>query len=207
MTKDPFKQTEARWSHRLRRAALWVLFALVLLIPKTLSLRKRPGVWNPLRFGVAVIGVLLFAAPENSIGFQLFALLLILLALAVRPTRQGKSVDEQARELGALVVLNGGRFLLTDGKTQQARLFVAPERFHVLDLEHRPLLEIPWTAVSSVRTEEAGGAWKLLVEFQEARAAFYYEGFFAGHLAQIAETTLRNRLRKELPVIGQLPTF
>lgn len=202
MTKDSFKQTEARWSHRLRRTALWFLFALVLLIPKTLSLRKRPGVWNLLRFGVAVIGVLLFAAPENSIGFQLFALSLILLALAVRPTRQGKSVDEQARELGALVVLNGGRFLLTDGKTQQARLFVAPERFHVLDLEHRPLLEIPWSAVSAVRTEEAGGGWKLLIEFQEATAAFHYDGFFAGHLAQIAETTLRNHLRKELHVIG-----
>ncbi len=202
MTKDPFKQTEVRWSNRLRRTALWLLFALVLLIPKTLSLRKRPRVWNLLRFGVAVIGVLLFAAPENSIGFQLLALLLILLALAVRPTRQGKSVDEQARELGALVVLNGGRFRPTDGKTRQARLFVASERFHVLDLEHRPLLEIPWTAVSSVRAEPAGGGWQLLVESQETTAAFHYDGFFAGHLAQIAATTLRNHLRKELPVIG-----
>ena len=201
MAKNSFKQTEVRRSNRLRHTALWILFALVLLIPKTLSLRKRPGVWNLLRFGVAVLGVLLFAAPEASIGFQLFALLLILLALAVRPTRQGKSVDEQARELGALVVLNGGRFLLTDGMTQQARLFVAPERFHVLDFEHRPLLEIPWIAVSSVSTEEASGGWKLLVEFQETIAAFHYDGFFAGHLAQIAETTLRNHLRKELPVI------
>ncbi len=201
MAKNSFKQTEVLRSNRLRHTALWILFALVLLIPKTLSLRKRPGVWNLLRFGVAVLGVLLFAAPEASIGFQLFALLLILLALAVRPTRQGKSVDEQARELGALVVLNGGRFLLTDGMTQQARLFVAPERFHVLDFEHRPLLEIPWIAVSSVSTEEASGGWKLLVEFQETIAAFHYDGFFAGHLAQIAETTLRNHLRKELPVI------
>ena len=202
MTKDPSKQAEANWTHRLRRTVLWFLFALVLLIPKTLSLRKRPGVWNLLRFGVAVIGVFLFAMQGGSAGFYLFVLLLILLALAVRPTRQEKSVDEQARELGALVVLNGGRFLHTDGKTRQARLFVAPERFHVLDLEHRPLLEIPWTAVSSVRAEQAGGAWKLLVEFQETIASFHYDGFFAGHLAQIAETTLRSRLRKELPVIG-----
>jgi len=201
MTKDPSKQAEVNWTHRLRRTALWFLFALVLVIPKTLSLRKRPGLWNLLRFGVAVIGVFLFAMQGGSAGFHLFGLLLILLALAVRPTRQGKSVDEQARELGALVVLNGGRFLLTNGKTQQARLFVAPERFHVLDLEHRPLLEIPWTAVSSVRTEPAGGGWKLLVEFQEVTAAFHYDGFFAGHLAQIAATTLRNHLRKELPVI------
>ena len=72
----------------------------------------------------------------------------------------------------------------------------------MLDLEHRPLLESPWTTVSSVRTEEAGGGWQLLVEFQEATAAFHYDGFFAGHLAQIAETILRNHLRKELPVIG-----
>ncbi len=202
MTKDPSKQAEGNWTHRLRRTALWFLFALVLLIPKTLSLRKRPGLWNLLRFGVAVLGVFVFAMQGGSAGFYLFGLLLILLALAVRPTRQERSVDEQARELGALVVLNGGRFLLTNGKTRQARLFIAPERFHVLDLEHRPLLEILWTAVSSVRTEEARGGWQLLVEFQETTIVFHYDGFFAGHLAQIAETTLRNRLRKELPVLG-----
>ena len=81
MTKDAFKQTEARWSDRLRRTALWVLFALVLFIPKTLNLRKRPGLWNLLRFGVAVIGVFLFAMQGGSAGVYLFGLLLILLAL------------------------------------------------------------------------------------------------------------------------------
>ena len=202
MTKDTSKQAEANWTHRLRRAALWFLFALVLLIPKTLSLRKRPGLWNLFRFGVAVLGVFVFTIQGGSAGFYLFGLLLILLALTVRPTRQERSVDEQARELGALVVLNGGRFRPADGKIRQARLFIAPERFHVLDLEHRPLLEILWTAVSAVRTEEAGGGWQLLVEFQETTVVFHYDGFFAGHLAQIAETTLRNRLRKELPVLG-----
>lgn len=201
MTTDPSKQTETNWTHRLRRAALWFLFALVLLIPKTLSLRKRPGLWNLLRFGVAVLGVFVFTIQGGSAGFYLFGLLLILLALTVRPTRQERSVDEQARELGALVVLNGGRFRPADGKTRQARLFIAPERFHVLDLEHRPLLEIPWTAVSAVRAEEASSGWQLLVEFQETTIVFLYDGFFAGHLAQIAETTLRNRLRKELPVL------
>ena len=76
MTKDLSKQTATNWTHRLRRTALWFLFALVLLIPKTLSLRKRPGVWDLLRFGVAVLGVFLFAMQGGSAGFYLLGLLL-----------------------------------------------------------------------------------------------------------------------------------
>lgn len=143
---------------QLKRAALFVLFALALLIPKTLGLFKR-----------------------------------------LRPGRPAKPVDEQARELGALVVLNGGWF-----QGARARLFVGPGRVHVLDFKHRPLAEIPLSKVSSVRLEEnQARGWRLMVEWSQDRAEFHYGGFFAEHLAEVAATTLRNQMRRQLPVISR----
>ena len=34
-------------------------------------------------------------------------------------------------------------------------------------------------------------------------ARFRYDGFFAEHLARVAETTVRNVLRRELPVLRE----
>ena len=192
---------ETRWAGRLRRAALLVLFSLVLLIPKVLALRRRRRWWNALRLTAAVTGAFLFADKAGSPGQLLFGLWLLLLALFVRPAKQEKSVDEQARGLGALVALNGGRFARAGEPPRPVRLFLAPERVHVLDLEHQPLLEIPLGSVSSVRAEAVAGGWRLLISCEESPAEFHYEGFFAEHLARIAETTLRSQLHRELPVV------
>ena len=200
---------------RLRRAALFVVFAAVLLIPKTLSLRRRGWLWNSLRLVAAIVGAALLTEMKDGSAVGLHSavgLLLILLAVLLRPAREGKSVDEQARELGALVVLNGGRFSAAGEKQVQARLFVAPERVHVLDLQHRPLLEIPLATVLSVRVEEEDeakeakeakeqGGWRLVVEWQQGVAVFHYQGFFAEHVARIAETTVQGQLKRELPVV------
>ncbi len=207
MSDEQGEQPLASWPQRLRRGALFVLFALVLLIPKALDLRRRPRMWNALGFAAAAIGAFFFADKAGSLGSHLFGLLLILSALLARPAKRGKSVDDHARELGAVVVVNGGRFQTatghpdTSGRVRACRLFVASERLHVLDLQHRPLLEIPFDAVSSVRAEEAAGSWRLLVERHKGIAEFHYDGFFAEHLARVAETTLRSQLRRELPVM------
>ena len=201
MAQERSGQAQANLAQRLRRAALFVLFSLVLLIPKTLALRRRRRWWNLLRFVLALIGTFLLAEQAGSPGQLLLGLLLLLLALFVRPAREKRSVDEQARELGTLVVLNGGRFSRTDKPPRPVRLFLAPERVHVLDLEHQPLLEIPLSSISSVRAEAASPGWRLRVSCEESPAEFHYEGFFAEHLARIAETTLRSQLLRELPVV------
>ena len=188
-------------AQRLRRAALFVLFSLVLLIPKGLALRRRPRWWNLLRFAVALIGIFLLADQGASTSQLLLGLSLLLLALFVRPARGKRSVDEQARELGALVVLNGGRFSRAGKPPRPVRLFLAPEALHVLDLEHQPLLEIPVGSISSVRAEPTVGGWRLRVSSEESPQEFYYDGFFAEHLARIAETTLRSQLHRELPIV------
>lgn len=189
---------------RLRRAALFVLFALVLLIPKTLALRRHRGLWNTLRLAVAIVGAILLTAGKGGLSAWLslaVGLLLVLAALLARPAEASKTVDEQGRELGALVVLNGGRFWGANGKPTRVHLFVAPERLHVLDSRHRPLLEIHLDEVSSLQVEPAADGWQLRLERPGQSAAFFYDGFFAEHLARVAETTLRSQLRRELPVV------
>ncbi len=192
------------WPQRGRRAALFVLFALVLLIPKTLGLRRRPRAWKAIRVGLALIGATLVVAPMGGAWSWLAApigLALFFVALLAAPAKHGKSVDEQARELGTLVVVNGGWFQRAGDGRVAARLFVAPERVVALDFQHVPLVEIPLGAVSSVRAEEAADGWKLRVVWDGTAAEFSYDGFFAEHLARVAENTLRSLLQRELPVL------
>ncbi|MEE8201967.1 MAG: hypothetical protein V3R29_12475 [Candidatus Acidoferrales bacterium] len=190
------------WGQRLRRAALFVLFFLVLLIPKALGLRRRRRLWMALRFLAAVVGAGLVLGSGGEWGWlSAVGIALLLVALAARPARETKTTDEQARELGALVVLNGGRFQAGEGNSMQTRLYVAEDRVHVLDLEHRRLLEIPLGGVSSVVAEEAKGQWRLVVEWSGGRAVFRYGGYFAEHLARVAETTLNCQRRAELPIL------
>ncbi|MGH9777284.1 MAG: hypothetical protein ACRD5I_02630 [Candidatus Acidiferrales bacterium] len=184
---------------RLRRAALFVLFGLVLLIPKTLGLRRRKDLWNVLRLLAGIVGAVLLFDKLGGLGSALTGLLLLLFALLVRPVQEGKTVDAQARELGALVVLNGGRLREAGGEV--VRLFLTPEKLHALDLKHRQRLELPLAFVGSVRVEEAREGWRLTIEWEGKETEFDFDGFFAEHLARVAETTLRSQLRRELPVL------
>lgn len=184
---------------RLRRAGLFVLFGLVLLIPKTLSLRRRKDLWNVLRLLAGVVGAVLLFDKVGGLGSALAGLLLLLFALFVRPVKEGKTVDARARELGALVVLNGGRLREAGGEV--VRLFLTQEKVHALDLKHRARLEIPLASVRAVRAEEVRDGWRLKIEWEGKETEFDYDGFFAEHLARVAETTLRSQLRCELPVL------
>ena len=52
--------------------------------------------------------------------------------------------------------------------------------------------------------EDEAQTWDLEItwESKDMRTArFRYDGFFAEHLARVAENTVRNVLRKELPVL------
>lgn len=191
---------------RLRRAGLFVLFSTVLLIPKTLALRRRRTVWNGLRVLAVLGGGLLIAAGTVS-GIDSTRLLLgglmILLALGIPPQKNSGSMDERARELGALVVLNGGLYRVGNEKPVPVRLFLAPERLHVLDERERPVLEIPVADVRAVRVtgEGQGTERTLVVEWQDGKAEFLYQGFFAEHLAEVVRRTVDSRLRSKLRVL------
>ena len=194
----------AGWRRRLTRAAYFVLFSLILLIPKTLRLRRRPAVWNSVRVAAVVSGAYLVQAGGFSLA-GLWGAALAGLALAVRPQRRETSVDEQVRALGALIALNGGRFA-SGTHHARCRIYVGGDRLCVLDHRHAPLAEFACAAISSVRAEMYPEGWRLVLMSGQQRTEFLYEGVFAEHLARVAETTLRDHLRRsrqtELRVIG-----
>jgi hypothetical protein len=191
---------------RLRRAGLFVLFSIILLIPKALALRRRRRLWNGLRVLLALMGGMLAgAAITGSLGnFALLAGgLFLLLALAVSPAENAEPVDEVARRLEALVVLNGGTCSAGGGKPVEVRLYLAPERLHVLDLRHRELLVIPVAAITSARVAggEAETTRTLVIEWRTGKTEFLFQGFFAEHLAEVARRTLESRLRSKMRVL------
>lgn len=191
---------------RVRRGALWMIFALVLLIPKLNRLRRRRRAWNIVRVVVGIAGAAMLAfggARGHAFTLLLAGALMMVLALILNAERSELSVDARARELGALIVVEGGRWVDGAGKDQRVKLFVGPDRLWALDASLHILLEIPMRQVRNLYVAAAGTGWKLRVEWEQEGTGteFIYEGTFAEHLAGVAEATVRSRLHRELPVL------
>jgi hypothetical protein len=139
---------------------------------------------------------------------------LVLFALLVRAKPAERSLDETARELGALTVLNGGTFVLMTGQPRPGvHIFAGLERLVVLDGRKRRLCEIPMAKLRRCIAQPVapfgdaiaeGKPWELVVAWESEsplEARFRFQGFFAEHLARVAERSLRNLLTRELPVL------
>lgn len=216
----PATQTASQWLVRraLKRAGLAVLFFFVLLIPAVRRLRRRLWIWTALRaaavtFGAWLLSQFIYAAAGAGILVLGGALVLSGLVLRARP--QTVSLDNVARQLRSLVVVNGGSLVSAEGakRRSQVRLFVNPDRVVVTSRRlQQPLLEIPFASMRelsahavSEETAPKGTRWSLDVTWQSelslTTTRFWYEGAFAEHLARVAETTLRSVWKKQLPVI------
>ena len=202
----------------LKRAALSVLFTAILIIPKIRALRRKPWEWSAVRLVVAGLGCLLgwrYKHAHGGLVDLVFGIVLMAFGLLVRSKPQAKSVDAQARELDALVVLNGGAFIPhgADRPSRLVSIFVNPDRLFVVDEREHTLEEIPVVRVRQLEArpvtapgepEAEAQTWDLEISWEanEMRTArFRYDGVFAEHLARVAENTLRNLLRKELPIL------
>ena len=195
------------WS-RLRRGALWFLFAWILLIPKTLALRRQPHAWNKLRSIVGLVGAALAAVGASSDGRASFIVIVagfvfVFFALVVLPERPRLSVDARSRELGALVVVKGGSYHAS-GAWIESLLFVGPERLSLLEESSlRPLLEIPVAEVTLLRAEPAETGWRLRIVSNKSVADLMFGGPFAEHFARVAESTVRSQMPNALPILQQ----
>jgi len=206
--------------HAIRKAALSVLFAAILVIPKVRALRRRIWEWSAVRVLIASLGCLLgwrYKHAKGGVIDLVVGVALMAFGLLVRAKPQAKSVDAQARELDALVVLNGGAFIPA-GKERpltMARIFVNPDRLFVVDEREHTLEEIPLVRVRELAArpvhvsdepEAEAQTWDLEItwEAKEMRTArFRYDGVFAEHLARVAETTVRNQLRRDMVVLRE----
>ena len=202
----------------LRKAALSVLFAAILVIPKVRALRRKIWEWSAVRIVVALLGCLLgwrYKHANGGVVDLVVGVVLMAFGLLVRAKPEAKSVDAQARELDALVVLNGGAFIPAGSErpTCLVSIFANPNRLFVVDGREHTLEEIPVIRVRELaarpvlaqgESEAEAQTWELEItwESKDMRTVrFRYEGVFAEHLARVAETTIRNLLRRELPIL------
>jgi hypothetical protein len=189
---------------RLRRGVLWLIFGLILLIPKVNRLRRRRELWKFVRLFMACAGALIAALGTtqwHSLALLAAGVLMLLSALIVAPERPELSIDARAKELGALIAVDGGSYIDAFGRPHRVKLFLAPDRLLALDSALQILFEIPLQRIGSLSVLLTGAKWTLRVASAETSAEFLYEGTFGEHLARVAEATIGSRLRRELPVL------
>jgi hypothetical protein len=224
----PLQETTAV---RLRNLGLSALFALTLLVPKLLNLRRDRRSWFAFRILLAVVGASLVILPLslwNSWTAGIAGLALFLAAILLPAAKPDTTLADTAARLGALVIVNGGLYHAENGQTEQAQmesvqlgntqfgnaepenavaspvqLFVCADRIWALDSRQQPLLVIPTAQIVSAIASESAGDWIVRVRWAEHTADFHYHGIFAEHLARVAESTLRSVIQPALPVIPQ----
>lgn len=189
---------------RLRRIATAALFAAILLIPKLLRVRRDPGTWLAFRVVLGLLGAALVVVPLglwNSWLAAVCGLALFLTAALLGPAAPVTSLDDKARELGALVVVNSGEYVPAQGFSSAAHLFVGAENLWALDSAFAVLAAIPVAQISSVVVLASPSGSVLRIGWTGQSAEFSYRGFFAEHLARVAESTIRSVMRPSLPII------
>jgi hypothetical protein len=203
---DATTHAQENFSARLRNAAMAAAFAAVLLIPRILRLRHNPRSWMAFRMLLGIAGAAFVVLPLglwNSYLLAVVGLAMFIGAILLPPPTPDTSAEDKARQLGALVVVNGGRYQHGDGPACSAQLFVGPDHIWALDSDLQPLLVISVPEIVAASAEESGSKWLLLVRWDDRAAEFFYHGVFAEHLARVAESTLRSVMRPSLPVIPQ----
>jgi hypothetical protein len=78
---------------------------------------------------------------------------------------------------------------------------VGAKQLWVLDRGQETIAELPINPGSEVILESKGADWKLVIHSGEGRAELRYRGNFGEHLARVAESTIRSRLHRELPIV------
>ena len=221
-TVEPSEARRERLSSRLKRAGLAFLFSAVLLIPRVRRLRRRVRVWTLVRVLAVVAGAWLgwqFARGTADVPSLSLAIALVILGLFVRARPERKSVDDAAREINALVVLNGGAWI-KEGRSKpvpKVSIFVVPDRLAVFTHTLQRVAEIPLASLRQVSAhpaapstapengDRAAQPWEIEILWTSAgeahSATFRFQGFFAEHLARVAEQTITSVCKKQLPVL------
>jgi hypothetical protein len=199
-------QSSENLSKRLRNALVGTAFAFVLVIPRLLHLRRNPRAWAAFRTLLGIAGAALVVLPLglwNSYLLAVVGLFMFIAAILLPPAREDTGVEDKAAELGALVIVNGGRYQPGNGLAAPVRLFIGQEQLWALDARLQPLVVIPTAEIAVAKAESVNGQWLLQIRWTDRHAEFAYRGVFAEHLARVAESTVRGVMRPTLPVIPQ----
>src|SRR5271168_5421016 len=205
-TANPPAEHQETFGARLRNFAVGALFSIVLLVPRMLQLRRNERSWLAFRIFLGLAGAALVILPLgvwNIYFLALGGLALFLTAILLPPAEPATNADDKAHELGAFIVVNGGRYQPANEPSSAVQLFVGPERIWALDSHFRPLLVLPTNEMTAAGVEQTKSVWLLRIQWSGHAAEFSYRGIFAEHLARVAESTLQSLIRPALPVIPQ----
>ncbi len=205
-TASPAETQREGIGAKLRNTAIGALFVLALLIPRLLHLRRNPGAWLAFRVALGLSGAALVILPLalwNTWLAAIAGMALFLLAALLPSAKPDRRADDAARELGALVVVNGGRYQPGNAPAASVQLFVGAERVWALDSHLKPVLVVPVAEMTAARAEHSDGHWFLRIRWADHHAEFAYRGIFSEHLARVAETTLRSVMHPTLSVLSQ----
>ncbi|HZV86124.1 MAG TPA: hypothetical protein VFF95_01155 [Candidatus Binatus sp.] len=191
---------------RLRNLVIGAMFAIVLLIPKLLRIRRNAQSWMAFRVFLGFAGAALVILPLslwNSWLAAIAGLGMFLAAILLPPAPPHTTTDDKARELGALVIVNGGSYQPDNTAPAPVQLFVGAERIWALDSHFQSLLEVPADEITSANAVQAQAKnhWTLQVRWSDHIAEFSYRGIFAEHLARVAESTLGSMMHSPLPIL------
>lgn len=197
---------QERPNARLRNIVIGAFFALVLLIPKLLRVRHNAQSWMALRIFLGVAGAALVVLPLSLWNSWLAApagLIMFLAAILLPPAVSHLDPDEKARELGALVVINGGKYQSGNASSTPVQLFVGAEQIWALDAHFHPLLVIPVEQIASADVSQRKNRWLLQIRWAENISEFFYHGIFAEHLARVSQSTLAGVMPSPLPILAK----
>src|SRR5580704_7213804 len=129
---------------RLRNFLIGAMFAAVLVIPKILRIRRNAQSWMAFRMFLGFAGAALVILPLslwNSWLAAIAGMAMFLAAILLPPVEARPPADEKARELGALVIVNGGKYRVAGNiALAPVQLLVGAENIWVLDSQFAPLL-------------------------------------------------------------------
>src|SRR5580692_1322344 len=189
---------------RIRNLLIGAIFAAVLLVPKLRRIRHNAQSWMVFRIFLGFAGAALVILPLslwNSWLAAIAGLGMFLAAILLPPAPPYTITDDKARELGALVIVNGGKYQPGNAAAMPVQPFVGAEQIWALDANFQPLLVIPALEITSANALQKKDRWILQVRWSDKAAEFSYRGIFAEHLARVAESTLGSVMHTPLHIL------
>lgn len=185
---------------RLRDSVADSVFQATQAFPRLLALRSTPGAWTASRILLGIFGACLVVLPLslwNAWAFAPVGLALFLIAVLLPPIRQDRGTAGAAEQLGAYLIVDGGRLACGPLATETSqpcavRLYLTQTRVWALDPELRPVVVIPAEEINVVTAFPSQDGWTLRVGWQGGSAEFSFSGLFAERRARLAEQGLRH---------------
>jgi hypothetical protein len=172
-------------------------FLLIRRFPKLIQLHRNQKSWTLLRIALGCFGAALVVLPLSLWqGWitAIFGLFLFVASILLPPAQLESDTDRKANELGAHIIVSGGRYQPGNGLPTEARLFISPAHVWALDTHFNPLVVVQTSEISLLSVEPRENAWVLRARWAEHKAEFWFEGFFAERFARLAEDSIRASL-------------